>query len=134
MREPKAVVRDMLLERQGNLCFWCREPMHMDYERKHDADFASIEHVIPRSWGGKNSRENLALAHNRCNYMRGAKLKLPLAWVQQIHALLTEARGYLEGLPIAEEIDRQCGAMERYNALAYETIRSTVGKTDKHSS
>lgn len=92
-------IRDVLFEKQQGVCFWCGDVMHNDRANQDD-NFASIEHIIPRSWGGKNSRSNLALAHKKCNTMRNAKVKLPLAWVQHVYAMLLEARGYLEGLEI----------------------------------
>lgn len=128
----KTPIRDILWDQQKGLCFWCGELMHNDCDRKSDADFASIEHVIPRSWGGKNSRANLRLAHKRCNTMRNAKLKLPLHWVQMVHALLLEARGYLDGMEIAQQIDAFMAAMQRMEATSYETIRSSVQQETKH--
>lgn len=51
-------------------CYWCGSPMK--YTK------ATIEHVIPRSLGGGNAIDNLALSCWRCNqkrgnYIRGAK-------------------------------------------------------------
>lgn len=35
---------------------------------------ATIDHIIPLSVGGKNSRDNVQLAHPRCNRKKGDKL------------------------------------------------------------
>ena len=48
------------VERQGNRCLWC------------GADFteeapATLDHILPRSYGGTNDPANLRLLHPPCN-------------------------------------------------------------------
>jgi hypothetical protein len=32
---------------------------------------ATIEHILPRCFGGKNNQRNLSISHRRCNNQRG---------------------------------------------------------------
>lgn len=52
----------LLIARDGPICYLCREP----YERS----FLTIEHIIPRSRGGSDDPENLAVACGSCNGMK----------------------------------------------------------------
>lgn len=62
----------MFLEQFG-LCHWCEKPMFL--EREHNGnlphDYATFDELMPRSRGGKRSRENQVLAHRLCNSQRG---------------------------------------------------------------
>lgn len=51
-----------LVDRDGPLCWLCGAPLNGD---------ATLDHVLPKSKGGSNSRENLRLAHRHCNAKRG---------------------------------------------------------------
>lgn len=53
-----AVRRERLLERDGDECWFCGDPM---------GDDCTIEHLVPRSKGGVNHLDNFALAHRKCN-------------------------------------------------------------------
>jgi 5-methylcytosine-specific restriction endonuclease McrA len=54
-------LRDELLRRDGNECFFCGKPM----------EDPTIEHLICRQFGGGNNLANLALAHRACNRTGG---------------------------------------------------------------
>lgn len=58
--------RAKLLERDGDECWFCGEPMFDD---------CTIEHLVPKSGGGSNGLANFALAHRACNN-RAADLPL----------------------------------------------------------
>lgn len=58
IRLPKLALRD------GWLCHICR--------RKVVRKTWSVDHLIPRAHGGMHTWENVALAHHRCNTLRGA--------------------------------------------------------------
>lgn len=58
-----------LLERDGNLCHWCRQPFTTSRRSSHRV---SREHVVPRSRGGSNDDENMLLAGQTCNSTRGS--------------------------------------------------------------
>ena len=50
--------RARLLDRDGNGCWFCGEPMDDD---------CTIEHLVPKSKGGRDALANYALAHRQCN-------------------------------------------------------------------
>ena len=58
------VTRERLLARDGGDCWFCGKPM---------GDDCTIEHLIPKSDGGRNSMSNYALAHQRCNQLAADK-------------------------------------------------------------
>ena len=60
----KSVARERLLARDGGDCWFCGTPM---------GDDCTIEHLIPKSDGGRNSMSNYALAHQRCNQLAADK-------------------------------------------------------------
>lgn len=59
--------RGALLARDGDKCFYCREPM--------DELDMTIEHLLAKAHGGSNAMANLVLAHSECNRKAG-KLSL----------------------------------------------------------
>lgn len=52
------VRRAKLLERDGGDCWFCGDPM---------GDDCTIEHLVAKASGGRDSLANYALAHKRCN-------------------------------------------------------------------
>lgn len=60
-------LRQTLLERDGDDCWLCGDPL---------GDDITFEHLIPRSVRGSSHSVNLALAHEACNVLLGNK---PLA-------------------------------------------------------
>ena len=57
-RSKSAITRENLRERDGDDCWFCGAPM---------GDDCTIEHLIPKSKGGRDSLSNYALAHLKCN-------------------------------------------------------------------
>lgn len=70
MFEPQVsdsqITRHALLDRDGDHCWFCGDPMGKD---------CTIEHLVPKSAGGRNMLANYALAHAKCNH---AAADLPL--------------------------------------------------------
>jgi hypothetical protein len=70
---------------QDCLCFWCRTEMDIvNRERitplgrvKANDRFASFEHLVPKSEGGRFTRTNIRLAHAGCNRKRRPKRHHP---------------------------------------------------------
>jgi 5-methylcytosine-specific restriction endonuclease McrA len=58
--------RYVILERDGDKCAICKKPIG-DIER------ATLDHIVPRAFGGRDRIENLQLAHFHCNYKQGTK-------------------------------------------------------------
>lgn len=60
--------KGLLFKRQKGLCKYCRSAMS-----KGEGPYeATIDHVVPISRGGRNSRDNVVLACRSCNQAKGA--------------------------------------------------------------
>lgn len=62
-----------LFEAQAGLCHWCKKPMSMVSSKPPKPprdDYATFEHLLPRSRGGKSGPRNVVLAHHLCNARR----------------------------------------------------------------
>lgn len=57
-RNSMAKLKAVLLQRDGNHCFFCHECM---------TDGFTVEHLVGRAKGGPDHQDNLALAHESCN-------------------------------------------------------------------
>lgn len=55
--------RQLLAQRDGNHCHWCHQPFGGD-------ETPTIDHVTPRSKGGRDALWNLVLACAPCNWAR----------------------------------------------------------------
>ena len=56
--KPKMRKKAALLGKQQGMCYWCSKPIDLN---------ATIDHLIPRSRGGTDVNENLALCCRSCN-------------------------------------------------------------------
>lgn len=56
----------MNLFAKNNICSLCKKEII-------DLEESSIDHIIPLSKGGSNEHSNLALAHVKCNNLKGSK-------------------------------------------------------------
>jgi hypothetical protein len=56
-------IRKVLLDVHGPYCWLCNTRIR--------GEEPSLDHIVPRSKGGRNSIANLRLAHKRCNTARG---------------------------------------------------------------
>jgi 5-methylcytosine-specific restriction endonuclease McrA len=67
-------LRRRVWERDGGRCVLCKvacRPRKMDrYDRS--ADLGEIDHIIPKSRGGRNTMANLRLLCKTCNRQKGA--------------------------------------------------------------
>ena len=61
-------LREIVESRAGRRCEYCRAPQPVTGVRYH------LDHVIPKSLGGTNDVENLALACPTCNYHKANHL------------------------------------------------------------
>lgn len=71
-RAKVALNKKNLYSRDHGTCQYCGKHMGMTS--------ATIDHVIPRSRGGKNTWENVVLACGPCNYTKGDRLLADLGW------------------------------------------------------
>ncbi len=58
-----------IAERAGRRCEYCKTPQVVTAQPFH------LDHIIPRSLGGKATLDNLCYACPRCNYLKGAQTK-----------------------------------------------------------
>lgn len=63
-------VRKSLFKHQRGLCYWCCKAMTLE---NNGGQFASFEHLLPRSHGGRFTPDNIVLAHKTCNAHREGK-------------------------------------------------------------
>lgn len=70
-----AIFRVILWHAQKGDCFLCGKPLPDLDETPEDIDESiSIEHLQPRSKGGRDRLMNYALSHKACNHKRGNDL------------------------------------------------------------
>jgi 5-methylcytosine-specific restriction endonuclease McrA len=83
-KKASPVIRT-LRERDGDLCFYCLEPV--------EVEDASVEHLVPHSHGGPSHLSNLFIAHRKCNSRAGhlsAPEKINLHVVAVLKRAVTE--------------------------------------------
>lgn len=68
-----------IAERDGWRCGVCRRKVRSDLEWPHPRS-ASVDHIVPLSRGGDDTRANVRLAHLRCNLSLGNRTE----WGQQL--------------------------------------------------
>ncbi len=67
----KMRVRSELYKKQRCRCFWCGEWMlPISMTKNEHPSGVSIEHLLPKRFGGKNNRGNLVAVHKGCNQKR----------------------------------------------------------------
>ena len=64
---------ELILERDGYNCVWCRVPLNIDT--------ATTDHLLPRIKGGPSWIENELASCGKCNKMRGHAM--PLDWLDE---------------------------------------------------
>lgn len=52
---------------KGNRCAWCKNPIKTIQD-------ATLDHIVPRSLGGRTRESNLQLMHRRCNSKKSSTL------------------------------------------------------------
>lgn len=62
---------DYLLSTRPHICVRCRLPIDVRLRGTRHRMRPSVEHLRPRSLGGQDTEDNLALAHLSCNSARG---------------------------------------------------------------
>ncbi len=91
MRDARKKV-DRLIELRGNACHWCRRPLVLiktippwrrlrksattiwwfdEAGAEHSGLILTIDHIIPRSRGGRSRLDNMVVSCFTCNQARG---------------------------------------------------------------
>ena len=68
-----------LWQAQSGVCALCSKPMYRNrFEAPHARIWAkhraTFDHIVPRSKGGADTKDNLQLVHARCNKIKGNQL------------------------------------------------------------
>jgi 5-methylcytosine-specific restriction endonuclease McrA len=63
-------LRDHILRTRPNLCAWCGQPIDLSLSGNHPQG-PSVDHILPRAQGGRDTPANLQPMHRRCNTIRG---------------------------------------------------------------
>lgn len=65
-------LRNQVVSTYGTTCHICGRPIDMSISRTEPGGY-TLDHVIPKSLGGRHVLSNLRPAHRRCNLARQAK-------------------------------------------------------------
>ena len=57
-------------KKQNNKCYWCEEPLN--------DKLLTLDHIVPRSWGGLMIEDNVVLTCRECN-----QKKLDRMWIKR---------------------------------------------------
>jgi 5-methylcytosine-specific restriction endonuclease McrA len=68
----KRRMRKRMYKRQKGLCWICGERMCISAAAASSPNYATFDHLDPKSNGGTNAQANLKLAHRKCNSLRSA--------------------------------------------------------------
>ena len=77
---------EVILERDGYDCVWCRRPLTMDS--------STTDHLIPKLKGGPSWIENEVASCAKCNKNRGHTR--PLDWLEQCEQVWPSNRDAIE--------------------------------------
>ncbi len=65
----KRKLRARLFEKQRRRCFYCG--IHLALTHDMPGEYATLDHIKPRSLGGSNKQDNFVLACEPCNRTKG---------------------------------------------------------------
>lgn len=78
----------------GETCHWCGVILlptgTINGDGHSHPQAGTRDHIIPRSLGGRNHRENLVLSCYRCNTTRG--ILSPVEWMLKLATILDEEK------------------------------------------
>jgi 5-methylcytosine-specific restriction endonuclease McrA len=63
-----------VLKRCGSICYLCGEEIDLTITNRDDPGYLNIDHLIPLVRGGRDTYDNVAPTHRRCNNKKGIKL------------------------------------------------------------
>lgn len=81
-------LRNRLASRDGMLCHYCDGEMEMPEGCINGGLFATLEHIVPQSYGGSDDMTNLVLACADCNNARGNDLDF--CWCKRCEGVLNK--------------------------------------------
>ena len=69
--------RNFLLYYQNSRCYLCGGMMTRRKRRHAKSLWRTTDHIMPRSRGGMQRGDNIAMAHMKCNNIKGNRLPHP---------------------------------------------------------
>ncbi len=97
-RERRWLLR-VLVQRTGGKCEYCSRQVSLKDEAA--SDYATVDHVVARANGGRDSPENLRLACRRCNLEKGSGIAVDGAYAA---AFLRELKLIIETRHWAQDL------------------------------
>lgn len=73
----KPTLRFILYCKQNKRCIWCNQEMYLLRRDKPRDLRATLEHLVPKSQGGKVHLSNIVVACNKCNNRREDRMTSP---------------------------------------------------------
>jgi 5-methylcytosine-specific restriction endonuclease McrA len=70
LRRRKKLGKEFRQKHKGK-CFYCKRMVKVKHVKRNDPLRATLDHVLPRLRGGKDSRKNIVLACFQCNQAKG---------------------------------------------------------------
>lgn len=67
---PKRPAKLAVWERDNWTCFYCGDPVTVSESNPPSKKSATVDHVVPRSQGGRNAQVNLVTACYECNHAK----------------------------------------------------------------
>lgn len=91
--------RAHLLSLQKYCCYLCGKVMARRKKRNSMAQWRTVDHIMPRALGGPQRGDNIAMAHQCCNSVKGDRLPHPCEILvgQVLHQRLTALRARDQG-------------------------------------
>lgn len=91
-------LRYKIYSRDNYTCQYCfhKLPLTPNRAKTKEKERKTLEHIIPQSFGGKATEENLILACARCNTLRGNMTIYPDGSHPDIQKYLMEIRTYIQ--------------------------------------
>lgn len=75
MGDVGKLTREQLMA-EATHCALCSFELEKDWQTKDFFLWPTLDHILERSEGGGNARDNLAVVHRVCNQIRGARTHL----------------------------------------------------------
>lgn len=93
-RRATDILRIAILLRDGNTCVYCGavKGSRARVNGKMTRVKMTVDHVTPKSWGGRDSPENMVCACERCNTIKATMDDETFAFMLKRHGLLRTRR------------------------------------------
>lgn len=97
---------ERLVRRDGDRCHYCRLITDVELDHAHPRR-QTIDHVVPKSKGGKDVLANMVIACNRCN---GEKANMPYEMFRWYRHMVMRGHNRAELLCAIEQVSAEISA------------------------